>query len=90
MADDDTQLGPLYVALGNASAECKPSYILVKRDSTSSYLPAWYLEADVQRYIDRKLPGEAKPVLLTRAALESAKKACAELGHELFVKVGDV
>jgi hypothetical protein len=90
-AKTNAGLGPLYVALGKGSTTAEPGYLLVKLSEASSYLPAWHSEAEAKRYIDNNVPrGEAVPTLLTRAGLDRTKELCAKLGHQLFLKVGDV
>jgi hypothetical protein len=88
--EPNSDLGPLFVALGKGSTAVDPLYMLVKHDLTTSYLPAWFSKAEVQHFIDSRFPGKADPTPLTRAGFERTKQYCANLGHQLFLKLGDV
>ncbi len=84
------EIGPLYVGLTHALTPEQPLYMLVKRDDTTSCLPAWFSEEGLFRFLgEKKLEGQVTATVLTRAGLEWTRRLVAGMGHELVLKIED-
>ena len=84
------EFGPLYVGLTHALTPEQPLYMLVKRDDTTSCLPAWFSEEGLFRFLsEKKLEGQVTATVLTRAGHEWTRRLVAGMGHELVLKIED-
>lgn len=84
------EFGPLYVGLTHALTPEQPLYMLVKRDDSTSCLPAWFSEEGLFRFLgEKKLEGQVSATVLTRAGLEWTRRLVAGMGHELVLKIED-
>ena len=82
--------GPLYVGLTHALNPEQPLYMLVKRDDSTSCLPAWFSEEGLFRFLgEKKLEGQVTATVLMRAGHEWTRRLVAGMGHELVLKIED-